>query len=267
MPIALRRMCPLFASLLALALLAGCATRPTQDDSENDPLEPVNRNTFVLNKSIDTFLIRPLAVTYRDLVPDVIKTMVSNFLDYIRTPIVLANDLLQGDFHHLDITAQRFMQNTITLGLGDPATQGGLQAHDADFGLTLASWGAKEGPYLVIPVVGPSNVRDGIGLLVDTFLDPITWISRTDSRAWMGYTNMVSRLVVYRADSLKDLDQLEAQSLDFYAGMRSLYRQYRDGQIRANNPKQGGASPTYYELMSPALTSDTPITSTSSVEQ
>jgi len=256
---------PLFACLLAITILTGCASA-REDESANDPLEGLNRQIFTFNKSVDTFAVRPLAVTYRDLVPDKGKEMVDNFLSFIHTPVMLINDLLQGDWEHADQTAQRFMQNLVTLGLGDPAAAGGIPRHDADFGLTLARWGAGDGFYLVIPVLGPSNVRDGVGYGVDALLDPITWVSRTDDRAWIGWTDFGMRYITYRSASLKDLDQIEAQSLDFYATMRSLYKQYRDGQIRTMmGGKQGSSGPNYRDLMSPAMLNDPNATTTSSV--
>jgi phospholipid-binding lipoprotein MlaA len=257
---------PLFAILLAVVMLAGCASRAVDDDeSAGDPLEGLNRHIFTFNKSVDIFLIRPLAVTYRDLVPEGMKRAIDNFLSFINTPVVLANDLLQGDFKRADITAQRFMQNMLTLGFGDVAADAGMPGHQADFGLTLASWGAGDGPYFVIPVLGPTNTRDGIGLAVDVFLAPITWVSRIDGLEALGYADLSLRYITYRAAAMKDLDQIEAQSLDYYATMRSLYKQYRDGLIRELKPNQKGSLPSYKELLGPTVLADPSATTTSAV--
>jgi phospholipid-binding lipoprotein MlaA len=266
MSIAALKKAPLFACLLALLFAAGCASRSADEEGETyDPWEGFNRQTFTLNQSIDTLVVRPIAVTYRDIVPPGIKTMVENFLDFIHTPVRLANDLLQGDLKNADITAQRFAQNMVTLGFGDPASNiPSLPAHDSDFGLTLARWGASEGPYIVIPVIGPSNLRDGVGMGIDLLMDPITWWARGKEREF-GYGDMSIRIIDARASSLKDLDQIQAQSLDFYASLRSLYTQYRAGQLRKLQPGQSGEGPGFYQLMSPAMLADPNATKTSSV--
>jgi phospholipid-binding lipoprotein MlaA len=219
----------LIAPLSAVMILAGCAS--TAGDDANDPLEPLNRHIFAVNQAVDVVLLRPLAVTYRDLVPEPIKTAVNNFLNYLKSPVILANDLLQGDWVRAGQTVERFVNNSLTLGLGDVMAPR-VPFHDEDFGQTLAVWGAAEGPYLVLPLLGPSNPRDAIGLAVDWFIDPVYWIAANND--WEGFTygRTAARMVTARVETLKITDDLERTSLDYYAAIRSLYRQRRADEIR-----------------------------------
>ncbi len=233
-----RRGALLAAALLSI-VLTGCATRPTDPEDLaryeelNDPLEPMNRAIFEFNMTMDKFVLRPVAIGYRKVIPRPIRITVRNFLDNLRAPIVLLNDILQGEGERAGETFGRFMANTIG-GLGgliDIASGLGIPKHDEDFGQTLAVWGAGSGPYLILPFLGPSNPRDGIGLAVDAYADPIaTWAANH------GYDKvLVTRYVVdqvdRRAANIETLDQLQASSIDFYAAVRSFYRQYRKSEI------------------------------------
>ena len=179
---------PRLALTLALATgLAACATRPDPTDAEavaefnetNDPLEPLNRASFFVNDGIDTLVLRPAAEAYRIFVAPEIRTGVRNVLGNLRTPVILLNDLLQGEGYRAGETVGRFVLNTTlgVLGIFDVATDLGLPGHGEDFGQTLAHWGATEGPYLFIPVLGPSNPRDLTGAGVDAVSNPFTWIT------------------------------------------------------------------------------------------
>jgi phospholipid-binding lipoprotein MlaA len=218
------------APLSAVLLLAGCAT-PGVPDEDNDPLETLNRHVFALNQAVDVLVLRPAAVTYRDLVPDQIKLMVNNFLNYLKTPVILANDLLQGNLPRAGETIERFVNNSLTLGLGD-VMAARIPFHDEDFGQTLAVWGMGEGPYLVLPILGPSNPRDAVGVAVDWFIDPVYWIAENNNWDTFTTARTVARTVTARVDTLKITDDLERTSLDYYAAVRSLYRQRRADEIR-----------------------------------
>ena len=135
-------------------------------------------------------------------------------------------------------------------GLDDPATELGWEDHDEDFGQTLAVWGLPEGPYLMLPVLGPSNPRDGVGFVVDSFiLDPVAWWVRADSdRAWIGYTRAGVTAVDKRARIYEEFEELENTSLDLYASVRSLYRQHRNNEINQGNESADTLGPSLDEF-------------------
>jgi phospholipid-binding lipoprotein MlaA len=244
-----RNACLLAALGLALALGA-CATRPDPNDPEavaefqatNDPLEPLNRAMFVVNDGLDTLVLRPAAEAYRIVIAPEIRDAIRNVLANLRTPVILVNDVLQGETQRAGTTLGRFVINT-TIGIGgimDRAKDFGLLGHTEDFGQTLAVWGAPEGPYLFIPVIGPSNPRDLTGAGVDIAANPLTWISGNET--WDAV--MISRTALTALDTreglIEPLDALRAGSLDPYAALRSAYRQRRAHEIRN---AQTGASP------------------------
>ncbi|MEX2614603.1 MAG: VacJ family lipoprotein [Alphaproteobacteria bacterium] len=224
----------------SLMLLGGCAGVPTDKAGQeayyeaNDPIEPFNRAIFSLNRGLDAVLFKPAATLYRDALPQTMRDGIRNFLNNLRTPVILANNLLQGDVDAAKVTVSRFTTNTIIgfAGFGDPAGDLGAKFRDEDFGQTLAVWGAGEGPYLMLPVLGPSNPRDAVGLVVDTLIDPINiWAANTD-RDEIPLARTVVRGLDERSRYLKTLDDLEKSSLDFYVTVRSLYRQLRNDGIR-----------------------------------
>ena len=210
---------------------------------DNDPLEVPNRMFFAFNQALDFMVIRPIAVTYRYIVPTGVRNSVRNFLRNLRTPVTLANDLLQGDLGRAEATFARFLINSTVgvLGLFDIAAESGIPYHDEDFGQTLGSYGAGEGFYLVLPILGPSNLRDAGGRIVDIFLDPLTYLAPTE----VGLGRAVRTGVDFRSRNIDELDALEADSLDFYARIRSLYRQNRKSEI--NNGAPSGAAPDFSE--------------------
>lgn len=235
------------------ALLVGCATPPPADDPEalaefdqiNDPLEPANRVIFSANEGIDTYFLRPLAVGYRAVVPTFGRDRVSDFLDNLKSPAYLVNDLLQGNFTMAGSTIGRFALNSSfgVLGLMDVAEPMGLPGHTADFGETLGVWGIGEGPYLVLPLYGPSNPRDAIGLVADSYTDPLDYYLQTGGRHWAYWTRLGMTAISQREAYLDSLDDVKRTSLDYYSTLRSLYRQRRTALINyAQNPQQAGAS-------------------------
>lgn len=247
---AARRLLPRVVVLAAL-FTAACASAPNPADSEayaeyeatNDPLEPLNRGIYGFNNVLDLFVFRPAAGFYRGLVPPPVQTGVTNFLRNLRSPVVLINDLLQGEFDRAGTTTARFFINTIggVGGLYDLASDFGLDYHGEDFGQTLAVWGVPDGPFLMLPLIGPSSPRDAVGLAVDTFVfDPFTWWVRAnpDDRDIFQYTRMGLTVLSERARNFDELEDIRKTSLDPYATLRSLYRQFRRGQIN-----QGVAEP------------------------
>ncbi|TCS64942.1 MlaA family lipoprotein [Varunaivibrio sulfuroxidans] len=231
-----------------LLVLGGCASAPNPSDPVavrefkqiNDPLEPLNRAIFTVNRGVDTMFLRPAATIYGGVFPAPVKVGVHNFLSNLRLPIVFINDVLQGEGVRARQTLGRFLINSTfgVLGLGDPATGVGLAYHGEDFGQTLAKWGVSDGPYLMLPLFGPSNPRDTTGLVVDFLADPFSrWAANTDE-GWTTWARRGTDAVDTRARNAKEIDSLERTSLDYYAAIRSLYRQHRRDQI--NN----GAHPT-----------------------
>jgi len=197
-----------------------------------DPFEPVNRAIFEFNRVIDGMFIDPAQQVYGFVVPDPAKTGVRNFLDNLRGPVIFINDILQGERDRAGTTLSRFMINSTIgiLGIFDAATALGFdERHFEDFGQTLGTYGVGPGPYLVLPILGPSSVRDAVGLGVDTFgFSPYPHVVDNDVLLTRWVVDGVD--VRYRLDpALRDL---EANSLDLYAAFRSVYQQRREADIR-----------------------------------
>ena len=242
------RLGALFAGLLITA--AGCASAPDPTDAvayadyqaRNDPIEPFNRGVYRFNRAIDALFLKPAAGFYRALTPPPVRKAVTNVLANLKSPVVLANDLMQGEMTRAGETAARFVINSTigVAGIADVAnSEFGIPRHGEDFGQTLAVWGVPEGPFLMLPVVGPSNPRDAVGLAVDNLvLDPIAWWVRakSDDRSIYSYTRFGLTAIDERANVYEALDDIEKNSLDPYAALRSLYRQYRSKEINQGRP-------------------------------
>jgi len=234
---------PLLATALIVIGLAGCAARPPASDPEavaeyeanNDPLEPLNRGLYDVNNAIDTVLLRPAAVVYRAAVPPPVREGVRNALGNLRAPTILMNDILQGEMDRAGRTAARFLINS-TLGIGGlvdvAAWQFGIRGHGEDFGQTLASWGVGEGPYLFLPVLGPSNPRDLLGAGVDVVASPWFWFGQGEVVEILRWVRSGMTVLDTRESVLDTLDTLYATSLDPYSTLRSAYRQRREAEIR-----------------------------------
>jgi phospholipid-binding lipoprotein MlaA len=229
--------------------LAGCASFPDSDDDQavaeykaaNDPLEPLNRYFFELNRGLDALLLRWVSEIYRDALPDLGRSMVKNFLDNLRSPVIFGNDLLQGELTRAGETGGRFLINSTAgiLGLFDVASYeraGGLEFHNEDFGQTLGTWGFNEGPYLVLPLIGPSPVRDTMGLVGDYFMDPVYYYARNVDRPLVPAVRYTLRAIDTRSRNIETLDEIERSAIDLYATIRSLYRQRRNDEIRNGQP-------------------------------
>ena len=198
---------------------------------DDDPLEGLNRYFYDLNNALDILIFRQFAEAYRVVVPDGVRRSVTNFLRFIRTPVILANDLLQGDLKRAEITTSRFIVNAaIGFGLFDVASDSGLPYHEEDFGQTLAVWGVDSGPFIVLPLLGPTTARDGAGAGVDILLDPLTYVLTTpQSMGRFGATALDAR-----ERNLDTLDEIQRDALDEYARVRSLWLQNRRQQILNN---------------------------------
>jgi phospholipid-binding lipoprotein MlaA len=217
-------------SLLGFCLLlaAGCASLPPGKRDARDPWERVNRATYRFNDRLDKAVVRPVARGYRKATPSFVQTGIRNFFDNVDTPVVMVNDLLQGQFRAFASDTGRLLMNT-TLGIGglwDPATAAGLDKNDRDFGQTLGKWGVKKGPYVVVPFLGPSDVRDVFGKVADTYTTPRTYLHNTYWR----YGLWVTEKIDARSRFL-DTDRLLDSAYDPYAFMRNAYLQHRDFKV------------------------------------
>jgi phospholipid-binding lipoprotein MlaA len=236
-----------FAALLlpASLLAAACASVPrdpaahAEFKANHDPLEPLNRSVFAFNLFADRILIKPLAKGYLRLVPKDARAALRHFLDNLNEPIVVANTLLQSRPHAAATAGGRFLVNIIFgfAGLSDVASANNLRKQTGDFGQTLWSWGAPEGPYLILPLIGPSNPRDGIGSGVDVYLDPLRTIAPARSYpTGVSVGRAVADGIDQRAGNIDALDEMQRESIDYYASFRSLFRQHREAELRSGGP-------------------------------
>lgn len=208
------------------------------DDQEpdiNDPLEPINRAIFAFNEVFNLAILEPVAKTYNFVTPEFIRERISKFLANIKTPVVLVNDLLQGEFERsMDTGARMVINSTIGVaGFFDVADEMGFKPHSEDFGQTLAVWGVGEGFYLVLPLLGPSNPRDALGkFVVDSFFDPLGIYLDNTGRDEIALSLAGIRGVTTYANIVEELGDLRETSIDFYGALRSLFRQRRKAEIR-----------------------------------
>jgi phospholipid-binding lipoprotein MlaA len=233
------------ASCLAMLVLAGCASRPTDPaqlaayEQTNDPLEPMNRAIFDFNDTAYTNVLFPVARAYRSL-PDPVQTGIHNGFNNLGEPVVFMNKTLQGDIPSAGTTVARFLINTIFGfgGLIDVASHNNIQEPQAgDFGATLYKYGVGEGPYLVLPLLGPSNPRDTIGRVADGTADPWGYVLYTTYPEQIGM--FLGKGVDTFANNMDNYEQAKRTSLDFYAFLRSSYRQNRRFEVSGGKDTGG----------------------------
>lgn len=223
-----------------LLCCGGCATSRTDQtvtddgEAEHDPAESVNRAIFKANVAADHAVMKPVAQAYVEHVPDGVQTGIHNVVQNLKEPAVAVNDALQGNVKQAWQSVQRLAINSTVgvVGVFDVAADWGLTPHKADFGQTLGVWGVGEGPFVELPLLGPSNARDTVGTVVDLAMNPLSYVGgapATYASVATGSANVVDT----RAQHLHDLDELERNSLDYYATLRSVYRQHRDAEISA----------------------------------
>jgi phospholipid-binding lipoprotein MlaA len=252
------------AAIFGLLLCCGgCASSPKGEaaadeaESDNDPAEGVNRAIFKANLGVDRAVMKPVAKAYREHVPDAVQTGVHNVVQNLKEPAVAVNDLLQGNVGNAWQSVQRLAVNTTigAAGVVDVAAKWGLPPHKADFGQTLGVWGVGEGPYIQLPLLGPSNPRDALGTAVDLALNPLTFVGGAPA-TYAGVATGGANAVDKRAEHLEDLDALERNSLDYYAALRSVYRQHREAEINAaKGPPEGQIDISVPTTSSPAPSS------------
>ena len=202
----------------------------------NDPLEGMNRDIFRSSLFFDRIFFRPVALGYRYVVPHPVRNSFRNALNNLNSPPILVNEVLQGEFHNAGTTVLRFgINSTVGIaGLFDVADAWGFPRHSNDFGVTLGKYGMGEGPYLFLPFIGPAPPRDLAGHVVDIFFDPLTYVHMGSQNYWR-YVRTGVDAVDLRERNIDTLDDIERTSVDYYASIRSLYRQTRNNEI--NNGK------------------------------
>jgi phospholipid-binding lipoprotein MlaA len=217
--------------LIATLTLTGCAV----NGDPRDPIEPVNRAIHSFNEGFDRTILKPVAKGYQAVTPEFAQTSIRNFFANLDDVTVLANDILQLK---LEQTTHDFLRLTFNstfgmLGLFDVAADMGLQKHNEDFGQTLGRWGAGSGPYLVMPFLGPSDLRDMLGFFVDGMYSDLLWNLDDNSTR-----NLILslRLVARRADLLEATQVVDEAALDNYEFTRDFYLERRRGLIYDGNP-------------------------------
>lgn len=217
------------AASLALLVTSGCATGP--DRKPGDPFEPANRAIFTFNDKLDTYIAQPVAKGYQKVTPQPLRQAITNFFSNIGDVDNFANNVLQLKITDAVQDLMRIAMNT-TFGLGgliDFATAAGLPKHHQDFGLTMGHYGMPAGPYLVLPLFGPSSVRDGIGMAVDVKFNVINYFEPAVRNPMY-----LAQFISARADLLGATDLLKQAALDPYSFVRDAYRQQRESLIRGS---------------------------------
>ena len=217
----------------SLLMLGACASAPKGNDAEAlrvyraDPLEPMNRQVFKFNMTVDTYVLDPVAKGYRFITPQIVRTGVSNFLNNLYEPVTFVNNLLQFEFEKSVQTTGRFLTNTFlgVAGVFDVATNVGVPSNKTSFSETLAVWGFPEGPYLVLPFLGPSNVRRTVGLSLETFTDPVYLAAENAGVEHLVWTKDGIRIITVKEASLDLYNSMKKDSVDFYTTMRSTFQQ------------------------------------------
>jgi phospholipid-binding lipoprotein MlaA len=219
-------------ALVAALFLGGCAT-PQGPRDPRDPFESVNRGIYKFNDTVDRAVLRPTARVYRAVLPQFVRTSVGNFFSNVNDVRVVLNNVLQGKFTTAYADFGRVAMNSTlgVLGLFDIASEAGIEKHQEDFGQTLGWWGIPDGPFLMLPLFGPSSARDTVGFVVDTFTDPVTYVDPSRARNQLTGTRFVNR----RADLL-DATQVLKTTLDPYQFMRDAYLQRRRNLVFDGKP-------------------------------
>jgi phospholipid-binding lipoprotein MlaA len=227
------------------------AEAPPGSDAD-DPFEKTNRAIFDFNNQVDKIVLVPVSNAYRATLPEPVRDGIHSVLQNLNEPIIFANDVLQARPDLASTTLARFVVNS-TVGIGgifDVASKANLPFHSNDLGVTFAVWGFGEGPYLMLPILGPSNVRDAIGEGGDAYGDPGNIVASDYHYVWASFARAGTQGIDERSRNIETLADIERTSLDYYATIRSLYRQRRASEIRHEqtntpnvNPVQGDSAP------------------------
>jgi len=223
-------------AVLSVLMLTACATRSPYEEV-SDPLEPANRIVYKFNDAVDRAVLKPVAQGYEKVVPATARTGVRNFFNNLLEPITIINGVLQAKGQQAVGDTMRFGFNSIfgVFGVIDVSTGWGLEHHQEDFGQTFAVWGFGEGWYMVLPLLGPSNIRDTAGLIPEWGLSPLQYAIEDNA---VRYTAWGLFFISRRADLLTVSKVLDAASLDPYLQVREAYRQKRWSDIHDGNPPE-----------------------------
>ena len=232
----------LFCSLLSYNIVASEADQVNTDsedfdttiieDEIYDPFEPVNRAIFSFNNVADRIVLEPIAKGYKKL-PSPLQSGIKNFLSNLRAPLVVVNQLLQGQGENAVQSSGRFIVNSTVgvFGLFDVAEKIGLEEKEEDYGQTLATWGVGDGFYIVLPLFGPSNLRDTSGMVLTMLTDPINAYVVSEGEAWLVPMRTAANAVDQRSQIIDEVNALRDNSVDYYAAVRSSYYQNRNAAI------------------------------------
>jgi phospholipid-binding lipoprotein MlaA len=226
----------LLAAAVATLALAGCASNEAANGA-GDPYENVNRKVYNFNDTLDKNIMEPVAKKYADYTPDPVRNSVTNFFQNTGSLNTIANDLLQGKFKQTAQDSGRFIVNS-TVGVGglfDPATSMGLKQHNEDLGQTFGTWGASEGAYLMLPLMGPSSARDVTSPVMDLLLNPLTYIATVVTLPAGVVSTINTRANLLDATRIRD-----QAALDPYTFVREAWRQQRTYDIYDGNPPGDG---------------------------
>ena len=231
------------ALFISCFFVSSCATVPTDPaaravyEANNDPLEPLNRQIFTFNLRADKYVMRPVINGYRAVTTPNFRKNIRTFFANLKTPLTVVNDLLQLNFANAGLALSRFTINSTLgfFGFFDVADRLGIAPHTESFANTLGYWGVPSGPYLMLPLLGPSSIRDASGMVTDIFLDPITYVSAANGEDTLFAISIgvdgLEAIVQY--ENIVDLmDDARKNSLDFYAYMRTMYQQHRKAAIQ-----------------------------------
>jgi phospholipid-binding lipoprotein MlaA len=233
----------LFLVLAAVSTLGLASCSSTPDDpivagDVYDPLENTNRMIFGFNDVVSDAVIHPVIKGYRYAVPKPARTGLRNFLRNLRAPVQLGNQLLQGDLKGAENVLVRTAVNTLLSGgLFDIAGYEGIEYEPEDFGQTLAVWGVGHGPYMVVPFLGPSSMRDYFGYAVDSLADPLRYYLHNIDEEEVYYVKLGLDYLELRDSFMDVLEDLESSSVDYYAAVRSTYYQRREALVNDENPE------------------------------
>ena len=241
---------------LLLAGASGCASPPPASDPDavadyndtNDPLEPTNRVFYEINNGIDTVILRPAAIAYRAVVPQPVRNGVHNMLNNLGTPVELGDDIASAKPRRAGDTTMRFLINTTVgvLGVFDVAKDWGYPDHSSDFGMAMALWGLPAGPFLFLPVLGPTDPRDVAGFGVDQVMDPFGWVGQGTAVTALRWSRFGIHGVDERERHLDDIENIKKTALDPYATFRSLYRQHRESDIENARDDNRATVPVWF---------------------
>jgi len=233
------------AALFAALCLAAAPAAAYEVD-ENDPLEPMNRGTHWVNDQLDVYLLEPIAKGWEFVTPEQARLRLDKFFANLRFPVRFVGNLFQAKLRASGDEVGRFVVNSTVglLGFFDPASHWGIGFHDEDFGQALGAWGTPPGPYLVLPIFGPSNPRDAVGLAVDTVLLLGPGLVSPTAGAAIGGTNLVNS----RALALDDVREAKAAALDYYVLLRNGYLQLREAKIRDGSVEPEEPTDDLYDI-------------------